>query len=151
MRVVVIYREGQKLIKIALHLEYLGQATYLRPTMPWNASVCHSRQSSGHTMSSSFLMFATGEKSHWKNRQILREPNSRQFSAINPWQKFARSQNLHQTSLMYTLLKLLLHSADMYHFEARWTRQTLDNAEVHLETFQKLSARNLWKNQKTFG
>ena len=41
--------------------EYLGQITCLRPTVPWNAPVCHSGQSSGHHEAQFlFIVCATG-------------------------------------------------------------------------------------------
>ena len=73
-------------------------------------------------------------KSLWKNRHVLKKPMFWQLSAKNPWQNFARSRNLHQNSLLYRLPSLLLVSRDTHHFEAPWTRYTLDGAEIYWKT-----------------
>ena len=56
--------------------EYLGQTTYLRPSVLWNALNCFSRQSSGHHEAQcTFFCLCNRIKCFWKSRQRLRKPN----------------------------------------------------------------------------
>ena len=64
MRVVVIYRKGQKQLNenCSTSEEYIGQTTYLRPSVTWNALNCFSRRFSEHQEAQvTFLVCATGQ------------------------------------------------------------------------------------------
>ena len=111
IRIVVNYREGQKQFeKTALHLK----STLAKPTI-YDRAYCDKIWTSSpsipvtFTKRRSLLLILQPDKS----RKIKRKPISCLSSAINPMQKFTRSQNLHQKSLLYTLLKLFFNSSDM--------------------------------------
>ena len=130
------YRQRQKLNKFALDLKsILARPPIYDPACPEMFSTASPGNAVGFTDPSFFYCLFNRIKSLWKSRQVLRELILRQVSAVNTWQKIARSRYLHQNSVFYKLLKLLLNLGDMYHFEARWKRQILGNAEIHLENF----------------
>ena len=118
MRVVLNYRKGQKQLKKMLYIRRVPwPATYpiydrARPEMlstvsPGNpVDITKPRK----------LFLCNRVKSLSKSRQRFRKPIFWQFSKINPWKKFAPGQNLHENSLFYLLLNMLLFSSHMYHF-----------------------------------
>ena len=124
MRVVVYYRKGQKQLKeIAPHLK----STLARPpiydqTYPEVLSTASPGNPLGVTKPNSHLLFAQSDKSIYEVSIKVKKLLSWQFPAKNPPQKLARSRNLHQNSLLYTLLKRFLNSSDMHHLAACWTR-----------------------------
>ena len=66
--------------------KYLGQTTYLQPSVTWNALNCFSRQSIGdHEAQISFL--CNRIKSFRWSRRIIRKPIFWQSSAKNPWEQ----------------------------------------------------------------
>ena len=102
--------------------EYLGQTTYLRPSVPLKALNCFSRQSSGYHEAQLTYIVCAKEKSFQMSRQRLRKPTFWHLLAKNPLKKVAHCRNLHQNFLLYTLFKRLLNSSVTHYFEACSTR-----------------------------
>ena len=99
------------------------KSTLARPpiydrTYPDKLSAAPSGNPVGVTKPSSFPLFVQPNKSSLEQFD-KGKPDFRQFSAINPGEKFARTQNLHRNTPLYSLLVLLLNSKDMHQFEAR--------------------------------
>ena len=121
MGMVVIYRKERKTIEkiCATSEEYIGQTTYLRPSIPLKA--LNYFFSEHHKAQFTFL-FVQLNKIFFEESTKVKKTFFRQFSAINPWKDIADSRNLHQNSPLYTLFKLDSNSIGKHHFEASGTR-----------------------------
>ena len=71
---------------------------------------------------SSLFLFVQSEKKFLEVSITIKATCFFTFLPINPWEKFIRSQNLRQNSLLYTLVKLFFNSIVMHNFQACWMR-----------------------------
>ena len=69
-----------------------------------------------------FFCLSNRTESLWNSRKLPKKTQFRQLLVKEPWEKFARSLNLHQNSLLNPLPNLLLNSNGNHLFDARWTR-----------------------------
>ena len=127
--------------------EYLGRTTYLRASVTSNALDSFCRQSNGpHEAHRTF--FVQPDRKFLEESTKVKETY---FSAMNPWEKSAPAQNLHEETLLYTLpdssssfqvICITLRKAKSV------TLRILQKKLLKIHFFeQKISGKLLWKKK----
>ena len=148
----VNYRKGQIQMKniCSTYKKHLGQSTSLRPSVPWEALDCFSTQFSGRYVA----QFSFNDCSTWyKSFETVKGKGNLPFDDFRQWL-------LEKISLIVdTCIKAPCWKQCAISFSTQAKCITFRHAKLYMELNiswnfmvfrQKISAKILWENQKTF-